>query len=68
MKRLVLKKKAKILFTCLIILASMFIYSKVDILGQLAQNSLFYQFMCLGSWFWLVAGQIQLLTLIWEER
>lgn len=68
MKRLVLKKKAKILFTCLIILASVFIYSKVGVLGELAQDSLSYQFMCLGSWFWLVAGQIQLLTLIWEER
>lgn len=68
MKRLVLKKKAKILFTCLIILASVFIYSKVGVLGELAQDSLSYQFMCIGSWFWLVAGQIQLLTLIWEDR
>lgn len=68
MKKLVLKKKAKILFTCLIILAGMLIYSKIDILGKLAQDKVFYQFVCVISWVFILFGQPCLLAFIWEDR
>lgn len=68
MKKLVLKKNAKVLFTCLIILASMLIYSKVDILGKLAQDNVFYQFACVFSWIFILFCQPCLLALIWEDK
>lgn len=68
MKKLVLKKNAKVLFTCLIILASMLIYSKTDILGKLAQDNVFYQFTCVFSWIFILFCQPCLLSLIWEDK
>lgn len=68
MKKLVLKKKIKIVFTCLILIASMLIYSKIDILGKLAQDDVFYQFACVFSWIFILFCQPCLLSLIWEER
>lgn len=69
MRKLKLKEKPKkIILTAIVIIASCLIYSKVGTLGSLAQNSVSYELICLGAWYWLLAGQIQVISLICEAK
>lgn len=52
--------------TILLIILSCFVYTKTGKLGILAQNSDFYLFLAIISWFWLMCGQFAIYELIWE--
>lgn len=62
-----LKKWVKVLLTILILIISAVIYFKTGYFGELAQDSIFYQVVCLMAWFWLIMGQIMVYVMIWED-
>lgn len=67
MKKVIkLKMGGKVVLTVIILAISILIYSKVGVLGELAQVSTGYQVLCLGAWFWLIVGQLMTLSFIWE--
>ena len=67
MKKVIkLKMGGKVVLTVIILAISILVYSKVGVLGELAQSSTGYQLLCLGAWFWLIAGQLMTLSFIWE--
>lgn len=67
MEKLKLKGWVKVVLTIIVLIISAVIYSKVGILGDLAQTHRGYQFVCIGAWFWLIVGQFAFLSLMWDE-
>lgn len=67
MKKRRLKRWVKVFITILVLLFSAWVYSKCDILGQMAQSSDFYEVMVIMTWVWLFIGPMSVLTLLWEE-
>ena len=66
-KKYRLKKWVKVVITLTLILVGIEIYHILGIKGAYAsENTLGSIFICLG-WFWLVAGQIMVLYVIWED-
>ena len=65
-EKLKLKRWVKVVLTLILLILGIFIYSKVGILGELAQTDRGYQFICLGAWFWLLAGQMIAYNFIWS--
>lgn len=61
-----MKNIKRCILTILLIILSYFVYTKTDKLGILAQNSDFYLFLAIISWFWLMCGQFAIYELIWE--
>lgn len=67
MKKFKLKVGGKVVITIIVLIISALVYSKVGVLGDLAQTHRGYQLVCIGAWFWLLVGQIGAYSLIWEE-
>ena len=61
-----MKNIKRCIVTILLIILSYFVYTKTGKLGILAQNSDFYLFLAIISWFWLICGQFAIYELIWE--
>ena len=61
-----MKNIKRCIVTILLIILSCFVYTKTGKLGILAQNSDFYLFLAIISWFWLMCGQFTIYELIWE--
>ena len=61
-----MKNIKRCIITILLIILSCFVYTKTGKLGILAQNSDFYLFLAIISWFWLMCGQFAIYELIWE--
>lgn len=61
-----MKNIKRCIVTILLIILSCFVYTKTGKLGILAQNSDFYLFLAIISWFWLMCGQFAIYELIWE--
>lgn len=61
-----MKNIKRCIVTILLIILSCFVYTKTGKLGILAQNSDFYLFLAIVSWFWLICGQFAIYELIWE--
>lgn len=68
MKRKKLNKRGKILFTSLTIMLSVVIYVLMVVLGEKAQDSIFYQVVALCGWGWLIIGQIMAYCMIWGNE
>lgn len=64
-KRRKLRSWVKIL---LIIITSVIIYQKTGVLGQLAQNNIFYLSLCSIAWIWLFFGQFITLYFVLESE
>lgn len=62
-----LKKWVKVVLTIIIVGVSAVMYIKSGSLGELAQSSQFYKALTLGTWAWLIFGQMISLYLIWED-
>jgi hypothetical protein len=65
-KKIKIKSGGKVVLTLIILLISTFVYTKVGILGDLAQSHKGYLIVCIGAWFWLLVGQLLALSVIWE--
>ena len=61
-----MKNIKRCIVTILLIILSCFVYTKTGKLGILAQDSDFYLFLAIVSWFWLICGQFAIYELIWE--
>ena len=66
MKKLRLKRWAKISLTLLVIHISFFIWKQMGIIGSLAQKSDVYLVICVLAWFYLIVGQILIYEQIWK--
>lgn len=67
MKRLRLKKWVKVVLTIVTLMISVIAYLKSAEYGILAQTQSTYELLCIGIWFWLLAGQMIILSLVWES-
>lgn len=68
MKRYKLKKSVKkVLATIFIVVISAVVYANIGRVGELAQDSRFYEFLAIIGWAWLVFIQTALLAMIWAE-
>lgn len=67
MKKRRLKKWVKVFITIILLLFSMWMYSKCGILGQMAQSNGFYEALVIMAWVWLLFGPVSVLMLLWEE-
>lgn len=67
MKKYKLRMWVKVVITLILILVGIELYHILGIKGAYAsKNTLGSIFICLG-WFWLVAGQIMVLYVMWEK-
>lgn len=57
--------KRKIWLTVELVIIGVIIYVLTGEFGELAQDNLFYQVVCILSWLWLLVGQIGAFCLIW---
>lgn len=62
-----LNKKGKLLVTIITLVISVWIYSITGTIGELAQNNIFYQALCVTAWLWLVFGQMMIYLALWED-
>lgn len=61
-----LKRWVKVLITIIFIHLNFFIWRQTGVLGELAQTSKVYVYLCVGSWFYLIFGQILIIEKIWK--
>lgn len=67
MKKKKLKKWVKVVLSIMILGASIYIYSKTNTWGTLAQDSKFYEGLTVLSWLWLILVPVGGLSLLWED-
>ena len=65
MKRLKLRKGAKVVLTMVLIVLSIVIYSNLETWGKAAQTNKFYEMITILGWFWMLA-QVFVYGAIWE--
>ena len=62
-----LRKWVKVVITIILIVVSIVLYSYTGVLGELAQNYKIYQLLCIGTWSWLLVGQMLTYSYIWSK-
>lgn len=65
MKKRILNKRGKFALTILTILASAIIYVLMAVLGEKAQDNIFYQLILFCGYTWLFLGQMGIYFIIW---
>ena len=67
MKRYKLKKNVrKAIVTAILVVATLFIYSKMGYVGELAQTSRFYEGLAIFGWAWIIFINPAFLAMLWD--
>lgn len=66
MKRLKLRKGAKVVLTIVLVVLSIVVYSNLGAWGEMAQTNRFYEMITMLGWGWMIA-QVFAYNSIWEN-
>lgn len=67
MKKYKLKRWVKVVITLMLIVSGILIYRYLGFLGAIEDKTTLGKVFLFVGWFWLLFGQIMMLSLMWEE-